>query len=255
MKILHISDIHYRSEYNGGNLYEDMLMGMSSPFMHLKEIVKKALDKFDIDLIVITGDLCDNGSVDDYKTLKNYFDSLNIPTIVTLGNHDNKNKFYKGWLNNDSNLPYMNKLELNGYTFLSFDDSEYGKNNGSITDNKLNWLKNNLNDKTIVLMHHQFQEEIGIPKLADGEKILDILKQKPPIAVLNGHTHWIKQMSFDGILVLTAPSICFRAVNEEDGSVIFSESEGYCVYSLENNKLTVLDSFEQSHQQLSIWKF
>lgn len=255
MKILHISDIHYRSTYTGGNLYEDMLMGMSSPFLRLQSMMDQVLSKFKIDLIVVTGDLCDDGTDQDYKTLKKYMDSLNIPTIVTLGNHDDKKAFYKGWLNQESNEPYMDKFEIDGYSFLSFDNSAYGEAEGCVNEERLMWLKENVSKNTIVLTHHQFQDEPGIPKLKDGEKLLNVLKQKPPIAVLNGHTHWIKQMVLENIPVFTAPSLCFRAINEDDGSIVFSEAEGYCVYSLEDEKLTVLEAKEKEHQQLSVWKF
>lgn len=256
MKILHISDIHYRSSYDGGNIYEDMLANMSfSPFLRLQKIINAVVENNDIDVIAITGDLCDDGTAEDYKTVKDYLNSLNIPVVVTLGNHDDKKLFYRGWFQKDIDCPYMKKTEINGYSFLSFDNSEYGKANGYLDEDRLNWLKENLSSNAIVLMHHQFEDEPGIPKLEGGEQLLDVLKENPPITVLNGHTHWVKQMVLEGIPVFTAPSMCFRAINKEDGSIIFSESEGYCIYELLENKLTVLKQFEQAYEEISVWKF
>lgn len=53
------------------------------------------LDFSNIDLICIAGDLTNFGMKEDYIYIFKWFDKLNIPTIIVLGNHDHPLYFYE----------------------------------------------------------------------------------------------------------------------------------------------------------------
>ncbi len=243
MRILHISDIHYRFKFTNKNTYESILSNMDSCLSKLAR-----LPLSDIDCICLTGDLCDDGSVDDYKTLKKYLDDLNIPYFICLGNHDDKKAFYKGWFNRDDDCPYLNISNLNGLNFISFDNSEYGYPDGYIDKYRIDWLSKHIKDNSIVLMHHQLNDLPGIPGLKDRELLLDVLNDDRIIGVLNGHSHWFNE---DGN-IFTAPSISFRAFNSARG-VEFYDCFGYCIYEINNNFISLIDEKDTQGKLLGIW--
>lgn len=254
MNILHISDIHYRNTYPGGSFYEDMLHNMSSPFGRMKEMIPSLLSKYSIDVICVTGDICDNGKKEDYQVLKEYFDHLSVPVFIALGNHDHKVAFNKAWNNTSSDEPYLKVNVVDGYQFISFDNSAFEHACGYVDEERLHWINNHLDSKSIVLMHHQFEDVPGIPGMKDSEELKKILIEKHPIAILNGHTHWCKKTYLEDIPIFTAPSVSFHATNEEDGSVIFFESIGYQVYCLKDNKIEEIQKDEKEGRQLAFFQ-
>ncbi len=256
MKVLHISDLHYRKKFEGGNPYEDMLSSMDSSFERLKIMIEQVLLENNIDLIVMSGDICDEGSAEDYATLKKYFDSLHIPCIVCLGNHDIRENFYEGWLNEKDKGPYLSEYEDGGINWISFDNSEHGMADGIVEDRRLQWLDEKLQKPipAIVIMHHQFDEKPGIPSLHGKDQLISLLQQRKPLCVLNGHTHWACCQEINDILCLTAPSVSFRAINTEESSVIFYQSQGYVIYDVTSEKINVLMKKEEQGKELVEWK-
>ncbi|MCC8065885.1 MAG: metallophosphoesterase [Clostridiales bacterium] len=103
MHILHISDLHYRRNYTAfaSDNYERMLSAMTSPLITLDRALDAAFAAHpDIDLLLISGDLCDDGDAEDYRQLRTHLEARlgGIPMLVTLGNHDRKDAFRAGWL-------------------------------------------------------------------------------------------------------------------------------------------------------------
>lgn len=191
MNVLHISDIHYRSAYQNTNPYEEMLSHMDSSFERLKTVITDVMAVSSIDLIVISGDICDEGSANDYALIRKYFDSLSVPVFVTIGNHDIRPAFYEGWLKEKKDKSYLTMMKTGEITWISFDNSLHGKPCGYVDEIRLEWLKKQLEKNTncIVIMHHQFPDLPGIPGMEGSEKIRKVLSQYKPLAVLNCHTH------------------------------------------------------------------
>lgn len=255
MRVLHLSDIHYRKSYSTKNPYEEMLSSMDSSFTRLQSVVSCAMAQAHLDLIVVTGDLCDDGSVEDYAFLKSYFDTLGIPVYVCLGNHDIHENFYLGWCKEEKDGPYLRVFE-NQMTWICFDNAKHGYANGFVDEMRLSWLSNQLKNHAncIVLMHHQFEDLVGIPGLENRAQLQDVLMQDPPIAILNGHTHWAKSGKVGTIPYFTAPSVSFRAVNEPDGRIVFSQSQGYCIYNVNENGVFLEKQDEIASKELAVWR-
>lgn len=254
MRVLHISDIHYRSKYNLANPYEKMLSLMDSTLNKITNIVSQLQN---IDLIVITGDICDAGSVEDYEHVKETLDQYHIPYVLSLGNHDDKIAFFKAFHLNENSDSYLNVYTTNNISFISFDNSAYNVSNGYLDETRLNWLDSMLKEHSnnIVLMHHQFENVPGIPGLNNGSKLKDILTQNHPLAILNGHTHWLKEQYLNSIPYYTAPSLSFHAVNTKEGSVDFSQCSGYILYEIEQTSIRIIEKSEKEERFLKTLYF
>lgn len=258
MKILHLSDIHFRRELGtpdvlpwrtGDNVYLRMLSNMRNPLVFLYECLQKSLD--DIDLIVITGDLTENGCEEDYAFLRKYLDekTSGIPIAVTLGNHDNKDNFRIGFLGESKkdNRPerYNNISYVDGLPVISLDSSIEGVADGDLSLSQLNWLKEALSDigdtpSLLITHHHLLPSQGQVPPLPQSSQLVEVLKSSNVCAVLCGHSHFFHQDYIGSIPCCSADSLSFFGVTLQDGKVKFSEKYGYSVYNLEDGKLRLL---------------
>ena len=87
MKIIHMSDIHIT---NGGN----SIWGTDT-LEHFNRAVELIRHYKDIDAIVITGDLSDDGSEWSYEYIDKALSPLNIPVLCCIGNHDDHSRVRK----------------------------------------------------------------------------------------------------------------------------------------------------------------
>ena len=83
MKIIQLSDIHLLSSS------ESLIKGRN-PLIHLKCALNESI-KYNPDLILITGDICEDESRSGYKHLKEELKLISNSTTIALlpGNHDN----------------------------------------------------------------------------------------------------------------------------------------------------------------------
>ena len=258
MNILHLSDIHFRREMgtadiakwrDGENEYRRMLSYMENPLVFLDECLEKALK--DADLVVITGDLTENGTKEDYAFLKKHIEqkTMGIPVAVTLGNHDNKENFRLGYLGEEEkkdSLERYNSLSyINGLPIISLDSSIEGEADGYLSEQQLAWLQNTLKEvgstpSLLITHHHLLPSQGQVPPLPQSVKLAEALKDSSVCAVLCGHSHFFCQDFIGNIPCCTTDSLSFFGENLGDGRVKFREKYGYSVYNLEKGKLTLL---------------
>ncbi|MCD7819439.1 MAG: metallophosphoesterase [Lachnospiraceae bacterium] len=268
MHILHISDIHFRRNYNRtDNNYEQMLSAMTNPLIKLDHCLETAFASHPhIELILISGDLCDNGSPEDYRRLREHLDTKfgNIPVLVTLGNHDNKEAFRNGWLRSvsdcefsadkltqtacegstisDCSFPYNTVLKLQDLYLISLDSSVFGKSDGYVSPSQICWLKEQLHKigrspSVLMTHHHLLGAHESIPPLPDEEDLRQAVQDSSIIGVMCGHTHHCFSGYWAGKPYFTSDGMSFYGTNQSDGSVKFEEKYGYNYYHIENGRI------------------
>lgn len=144
MKFLQISDLHYRNQYPAEKEgYYSIFSKMTPPMKQLRRELER-IDMSSISFAVICGDLTDGGEEEDYRALKKELDEifLPIPYIVTLGNHDKKNPFYKVWYGNCKvEERYGSVGHFNGIAVIALDNSLEEEGNGRIGEEQCEWLR------------------------------------------------------------------------------------------------------------------
>ena len=80
MRIIHLSDIHL--ENNGVPIWETDTM------CHLNKAINIIKSLANVDVIVVSGDLSNDGSRWTYEYIDEIFETTGIPTICCPGNHD-----------------------------------------------------------------------------------------------------------------------------------------------------------------------
>lgn len=162
MNLLHISDIHFRRQYpDCQEGYQGMLAAMQNPLIPLTECLRLAQQRATIDLVVISGDLTEDGDVEDYRYLKEQLHRLlgDVEIIVTLGNHDIKSNFHIGWCGTAaSESPYNQVKCYSDMAIVAFDNSRYGASDGVVDEQQFHWLQQTLaelkNLPIVLVTHH-----------------------------------------------------------------------------------------------------
>lgn len=264
MYILHLSDIHYRRErgikkteygtrfpgapggpFTVSETYAGVVSAMQNPLIFLDECLDRVAEyREKIDLVVITGDLTEEGRTEDYRCLKRHIQMRTkaVPLVVTLGNHDNKQCFREGWLEEEgdgSSAPCHGVEWVEGTAVISFDTSLQGVQDGCLDQERLDWLEEVLkevgNRPSILVTHHHFLPDQGqIPPLPGGEKLLPLIENSGIFCILCGHTHHHYSGIAAGRPFYIADSLSFCGDCIGGGRVRFQEKYGFNIYRIEN---------------------
>lgn len=243
MNILHISDIHFRREYpHAESGYPSIFNTMTNPTSMLSECIDRARATHELDLVVITGDLTENGDAEDYVVLKACLDQklAGTPYVITPGNHDTKSEFWRGWLGVEGcEARYSYVFDADELAVVSLDSSD-GTANGSIDEDQVRWLRcalDDLGDKPALLIthHHFFDEQGVVPPVPRAEGFDEALTHGNVMGILNGHTHHTFTAEYRGIPYFTANSLSFAGIDQQ-GGVRFEEMYGYNLYEVEGGE-------------------
>lgn len=247
MNILHVSDIHYRKHYaTQTEGYLGMLGRMRNPLIPLTACIERAQEKMRIDLLIISGDLTEDGCPADYAQLKQKIQQLigDIPMIVTLGNHDIKEHFRQGWFaGSRDSLPYNTVYDAGSFYIVAFDNSCHGSSDGIIDEQQFLWLEETLvqtQAKPILFVthHHLLDGQADTAAWPGAKRLLELLANFSVCGILCGHTHHAYTGTIRGIPYFTVASMSFVGEDEGAGIVRFEERYGYNLYTIESGKLT-----------------
>ena len=216
---LHLSDFH---------LVEDETT-LSRAF-NAKYILKNTVDKIlgkkedfgNLDGVIITGDISDDGSTASYSDAYDILKELHLPLLAIPGNHDLRQPMMN-YFAKDTDIKSSEFFdwvyETNDTKVIGLDTLVEGQNHGMLRSESLNLLFEKLNQTTekniILAIHHPpintgipFMDEIGLKNSDELSECLDAASQ--PIRILCGHVHGIYHGSLGIHSVVTAPSTCTR---------------------------------------------
>lgn len=194
MKIAHISDLHIDSS-------KEIIYGVN-PVDNLRRIISALKPIDDIELVVVSGDIANDGCETSYILADQFLGELSVPVMATFGNHDNK-KVIVELSSHLHHITFPAQYVLNNEVRFRFIDSvtesDDGGNNSSglISKCDLESLENSLaNDKlkNVLVLHHPSIEQGGswIDKrmLGNREEFNQMIANSGNvIAVLSGHYH------------------------------------------------------------------
>ncbi|GGL58855.1 metallophosphoesterase family protein [Sporolactobacillus putidus] len=206
---IHLSDIHMNPSSNK-NIY-GMGIDRSAKFMALFEDIKK--QDLHPDFFIISGDLIHEGDEEDYRNLRRIINKkeqeLGVPFFVCLGNHDNREAFWKGYKNEeDKNGEYYYTANVSGLRLIVLDSKNGEHEEGVVSSAQLDWLKNELEipqpQGTLIVIHHPLfsapLDFMAYSILQNTNELLDAMTGKDVLAILSGHIHFNATYETSGIL-------------------------------------------------------
>lgn len=249
MKLLHISDLHYRIAYetgDGTSSYQSIFRHMTSPLEQLDRCLNMMGEngRSELNGVLISGDLTENGTAADYEQLRRELEERfpDLPLVVTLGNHDNHAEFREGWLGQvPDESPYCHTERIGDVSILALDNAGADYPNGIIDGARCSWFRQaalNEQGQTIILMmhHHLISQQAVFPACRVDDKFLPALHEFPVAAILCGHTHQLYRGVYGGIPYRTGMSLSF--IGEDRGEITcMQEACGYSCYEFKSGQL------------------
>ncbi|MBS1189921.1 MAG: cpdA [Rhodocyclaceae bacterium] len=167
------------------------------------------------DLLLLTGDLANDGAAPAYDRLKAALADLQLPYALLPGNHDSRPELRAAFADHawaGEPLCCLRQDWAEG-SLLLLDTTVPGKEWGEIGDAQLNWLQAACPaDRPVLLCLHHPPFDIGVPgmdaiRCRNEDRLLAWLGSRPNVeALLCGHVHRLVATTFAGRPALTAPS-------------------------------------------------
>ncbi|NLI61082.1 MAG: hypothetical protein GX375_06580 [Clostridiales bacterium] len=212
LNILILTDIHYMSRANHLCPKEERKTRLG---LELIERVLNSVDISDIDLILLLGDLVDNGDApgvkEDIMDLYSVLKSTGKPIIVTPGNHDPDPQLVLDIFND-----YEGLHDINGYQIVSFVDEYNEKDEAKRCMAKMESVFSQVDAirPIIALQHNPIYPHIDrvYPyNLKNADDITKFYMEKEVLLSISGHAHWgIATTLKDDVGYLTCPALCER---------------------------------------------
>lgn len=196
MKIIQLTDTHLVEP--GARLY-----GMD-PCERVSQLVAHICEhQADADLLVITGDIANDGNLDAYRQLREVLSPLPMPCRLLLGNHDRRDTFLEAFpespVDDNGFVQSVLDLEPPSLRLLFLDSQAPGVIGGIYCADRLRWLHARLQERpdvpVVVFLHHppvphgmRHFKHIGFH---DGESVMTLLRAHPGGVrhIIFGHIH------------------------------------------------------------------
>ncbi|MDE1180775.1 phosphodiesterase [Paraburkholderia sp.] len=210
--VAQISDLHVRPE---GELYQG-LVDSNAMFARAIETLNDVRPV--PDLVIVSGDLTDEGTPAEYAMLKSLLATLTHPYIVLPGNHDDRDALrdaFAGhtWLPRSGPLHFA--CDVGAIRLIALDTSVPGDHHGELGVDQLAWLDRELaacrDRRAMIAMHHP-PFDTGIPYLdlyglRQPEALADVIAAHPHVdRIVAGHVHRSMQTRLGNTPVITCPS-------------------------------------------------
>lgn len=177
------------------------------------------------DLLMLSGDLADEGVLPEYQRLRTMLAAVRIPLCLIPGNHDRRAPLRQAFADHDclgtSGRMHYHR-DIRGLRLIALDSVIEGRESGDLDTAQLQWLEKLLHDEpaqpAVIFLHH--------PPVVTGFSRMDRMSVAPEgvtrfgelIAgsarvrgIFCGHVHRSVQVVWRGVPVSVCPSTAFQA--------------------------------------------
>jgi Icc protein len=138
------------------------------------------------DLLLLTGDLSDDGSLPALERLRAVVGELSSPVLALAGNHDDLDNVH-------SVFGVADAIEVGEWRVLGVESVIAGQHHGSVDVENLTRRLDRLDDRpTLLAIHHPPRSPSTNPmfQLIGANEMLTVLRDRPQVrAVVSGHLH------------------------------------------------------------------
>jgi Icc protein len=209
--IAQISDLHIKSPDTLAYGRVDTASALQRCVTALNEFAPKP------DLVVISGDLADTPTGEEYEHLKRLLAPLKLPFVSIPGNHDSRElmraAFSQGYASAFG--PLNQRVEVGGVDLVLLDSSVHGKPHGELDAPTLQWLEATLvsaTDRPALLFLHHPPFKTGIwhmdrQNLLNASELASVVRRHPRVQLIaTGHVHRATLTMFTGIPTTICPA-------------------------------------------------
>ncbi len=239
--LVQLSDLHV-----GGN--ED-----GKDFMPRVEAVIEAVRSLPNapDAVLVSGDLTDHGTVEEYEVVHELLSRLDLPLHLLPGNHDDRAGLREAFnLPGSGDEPVNYSASVGGLRLVLLDSNVPGRDPGSYDAERMAWLDEELASEperpTILAVHHT-PLTTGIPEwdainleASDREALGAVVRRHPQLrAIVGGHLHRVAASTLGGCPLLSAPSAYLQVrPNFDRDEVTWVDPPGFAIHALRGGELS-----------------
>lgn len=228
IQIIQISDIHLFADKDAD------LLGVKTEesFMAVRDCIIR--NEHDADMVILSGDLSQDGSEASYKRLAEYVKSFNKPAYFFAGNHDfpeNIDQYFTG-----SHIKPDKQILHDNWQIILLNSHKPGAVEGYLDSDQLKFMQDCLEAypeyRSIVMFHHHpfgincaWLDPLGV---SNADIFWQrISKYKNVGAVFFGHIHQVIEKSHNGIKCYSPPSTCIQFKGGQDDFALENIPPGY----------------------------
>lgn len=197
--IAHISDMHAGSQYFVPNL-------MDRAVIELNELRPN--------VVVVTGDLTNEGFKQEYLLAKSYLDKINCENLLVVpGNHDARNVGYVHF--EEMFGGRQSVCHRDGISIVGVDSSEPDLDHGTVGRHRYEWVKEQFQQKAdfrVFILHHHLLPVPGTGRernmVYDAGDTLEVLQECEVNLILAGHKHVPYAWRLEDIFAVNAGTVC-----------------------------------------------
>ena len=209
--IAQISDLHIKPPGSLAYGRVDTAKALERCVAGLNEFAPKP------DLVVISGDLADTPTAEEYLYLKRLLAPLQLRFVGIPGNHDSRELMRAAFPQDYAfpSGPLNQRIEIGGLDLLLLDSSVPGKPHGELDAPTLQWLDATLSSSpdrpALVFLHHP-PFKAGIwhmdrQNLRNAGELAAIVKRHPRVQLIaTGHIHRATLAMFAGVPTTICPA-------------------------------------------------
>jgi Icc protein len=225
--LVQISDSHLFAEADG------TLLGMNTRDSLQKVIELVRAQQPQIDLILATGDISQDGTLESYQQFREQTGQLDAPACWIPGNHDEPRIMAEAAVQSALLEPVV---DIGNWRVTLLDSAVPGSVPGFLQDEQLQLLAQALSEAPerhhLVCFHHhpvsigcEWMEPIG---LRNPEAFFEVLDRFPQArAVLWGHVHQEIDQMRNGVRLIASPSTCIQFEPGSEDFKVGEQAPGY----------------------------
>ncbi len=210
--IAQISDLHIKSPGSLAYGRVDTAAALQRCVAALNEFAPQP------DLVVISGDLADTPTAEEYEYLKRLLAPLKLPFVAIPGNHDSRELMRAAFPlvpYASASGPLNQRIEVQGLDLVLLDSSVHGKPHGELDAATLQWLEATLlssPERPALLFLHHPPFKAGIwhmdhQNLRNADELGDIVRRHPRVQrIATGHAHRATLAMFAGVATTICPA-------------------------------------------------
>ena len=242
MKLIHMSDLHLTEK--------GKIIWGTDTMAHFDRAIDDIRHMDDIDAIIVTGDLSDDGSLWSYQYADKRFASIEIPTYCCPGNHDSLKTMLCDF--RPAFISFLPTFCLEGWKIILANtvvpdeaNQSLNKSRGFLSDDWLLRIEEELKEglPTIIAMHHPSQEPGGWlnRRLLENRSVFNDMITNYPNArlVLYGHTHYFTDFICGNIRHTSSSAIGYAFNKDLPKFQIAEGLEGYNIIEIKNETITI----------------
>ena len=228
VRVVQLSDCHLFESTEG------KLLGLNTEYSLSKVLELITEEQPDLDLVLATGDLSQDGSEESYRRFHQHMaDTFSKPVYWLPGNHD-----LMGKMNLHKQARFMNPcvVEINGWHIIMLDSTVEGEVPGYMQQDQLDFLEESLvksqGRHVMVCLHHQ-PVPVGSSWLdeqlvGNSEEFIRVLDKYANVrAVIWGHVHQDFHGQRKGVEMMSVPSTCVQFKPNSEDFAVDDTNPGY----------------------------